>query len=211
MRSWTLSFLLVCCLGMLMPAGAQAQHYDPKHIHSIEITSGVPPLRAIMFGPGNPDSRLYWEYEDKGQAAHEIWIPSINLAYSVAVDELWDLHVIVNYSCMRVHVSQFTIVEDSKPHPVVDWKSGPVASWKETIRSSFAVMFDFRLKWFRRDWGALYSALGLGFPLTPMKPAITPYVTPIGFRAGGKHVYGLIELNLSSAATLGMAGVGFRF
>ena len=211
MRNWTLSFLLVCCLGMLMPAGARAQHYDPKHIHSIEISSGVPPLRASLFGPSNLDSRLHWEYEDKGQGARELWCPSINLAYSVAVDELWDIHFIVNYSCMRIQVNQYTILEDSEPHPTVDWKSGPTASWKETIRPSFAVMMDFRLKWFRRDWGALYSALGFGFPLTPMNPPITPYVTPIGFRAGGKHIYGLIELNLSSAATLGMAGIGWRF
>ena len=196
---------------MLMPAGARAQHYDPKHIHSIEISSGVPPLRASLFGPSNLDSRLHWEYEDKGQGARELWCPSINLAYSVAVDELWDIHFIVNYSCMRVRVNQYTILEDSKLHPTVDWKSGPTASWKETIRPSFAIMMDFRLKWFRRDWGALYSALGIGFPLTPMNPPITPYVTPIGFRAGGKHVYGLIELNLSSAATLGLAGIGWRF
>lgn len=194
-----------------MPAGARAQHYDPKHIHSIEISSGVPPLRASLFGPSNLDSRLHWEYEDKGQGARELWCPSINLAYSVAVDELWDIHFIVNYSCMRIQVNQYTILEDSEPHPTVDWKSGPTASWKETIRPSFAVMMDFRLKWFRRDWGALYSALGFGFPLTPMNPPITPYVTPIGFRAGGKHIYGLIELNLSSAATLGMAGIGWRF
>ena len=194
-----------------MPAGVQAQHYDPKHIHSIEISSGVPPLRASLFGPSNLDSRLHWEYEDKGQGARELWCPSINLAYSVAVDELWDIHFIVNYSCMRIRVNQYTILEDSEPHPTVDWKSGPTASWKETIRPSFAVMMDFRLKWFRRDWGALYSALGIGFPLTPMNPPITPYVTPIGFRAGGKHVYGLIELNLSSAATLGLAGIGWRF
>ena len=194
-----------------MPAGTQAQHYDPKHIHSIEISSGVPPLRASLFGPSNLDSRLHWEYEDKGQGARELWCPSINLAYSVAVDELWDIHFIVNYSCMRIRVNQYTILEDSEPHPTVDWKSGPTASWKETIRPSFAVMMDFRLKWFRRDWGALYSALGIGFPLTPMNPPITPYVTPIGFRAGGKHVYGLIELNLSSAATLGLAGIGWRF
>ena len=196
---------------MLMPAGARAQHYDPKHIHSIEISSGVPPLRASLFGPSNLDSRLHWEYEDKGQGARELWCPSINLAYSVAVDELWDIHFIVNYSCMRIQVNQYTILEDSEPHPTVDWKSGPTASWKETIRPSFAVMMDFRLKWFRRDWGALYSALGFGFPLTPMNPPITPYVTPIGFRAGGKHIYGLIELNLSSAATLGLAGIGYRF
>lgn len=57
----------------------------------------------------------------------------------------------------------------------------------------------------------LYSALGIGFPFVSMKPAVTPYVTPIGFRAGGKHFYGLIELNLSSASTLGHAGIGYRF
>ena len=72
-------------------------------------------------------------------------------------------------------------------------------------------MADFRLKWFRRDWCTLYSALGIGLPFVPMKPAVTPYVTPIGFRAGGKHFYGLTELNLSSASTLGHAGIGYRF
>ena len=200
--------VLLLVFGMMIPCTLTAQHFDPKHIHSIEITSGCAPLRTTFKGDA---SYLDTSWSDKGQNYSVLWWPSINLAYSLAVDELWDIHVIVNYSCQRIRVKQFKILEEGDPHPVVDWKSAPIASWKQTIRSSFAVMADFRLKWFRRDWCTLYSALGIGFPFVSMKPAITPYVTPIGFRAGGKHFYGLIELNLSSASTLGHAGIGYRF
>ena len=168
------------------------------------------PLRSTMFPPSNPDSRLSWEYEEKGQSTSGIWSPSINLAYTCAADEHFDIHVIVNWSAMCYTVNQHPILSWEDPrHPVVDWKAAPTASWKES-RASFAVMADLRWKWFRRDWCTLYSSLGLGFPIA-RNTRPTPYFSPIGFRAGGKHFYGLIELNLSSASTLGHAGIGYRF
>lgn len=129
--------VLLLALGMMIPCTLTAQHFDPKHIHSIEITSGCAPLRTTFEGHA---SYLDTSWSDKGQNYSVLWWPSINLAYSLAVDELWDIHVIVNYSCQRIRVKQYKILEEGDPHPVVDWKSAPIASWKQTIRSSFAVM-----------------------------------------------------------------------
>ena len=207
-------FCLFALAGLLLTAGeARAQHFDPAHRHSIEITSGQAPLRATMFGPDNFDSSLSWEYDQRGQAASVDWCPSINLAYAFAIDERWELHVIANYSLMRCSVRQYPAMENvgmTTGEKQWDWHAKPVSVWKENIKESVAVMVDLRWKWFRWENGALYSALGAGLPIVE-NPVPTPYITPIGVRIGGKHVYGLAELNLSSAATLGLAGIGIRF
>lgn len=198
-------------LGLAGGVPASAQHFDPEHRHAIELTSGPAPLRQWMFPPdSNPDSKTYSDLAEKGQYASNVWRPSINIAYTYAINERWDLNIIVNLSANHYKVSQYVVLDDTKPYPTVDRKSAPTSSWNVLDRLSPAVMANVRWKWFRSDLLRLYTAFGVGTAPGSL-PYPTPYLTPIGISIGKKHFYGVAELTESSAAHAFIVGVGFRF
>lgn len=194
---------------LLGSTGAAAQHFDPEHRHAIEISSGLAPIRAQAFGPDNPNGSGYWERSDKGQNVSNIFCPSINIAYTYAYGERLDIHVIANITSQIYTVNQYPA--STQPNVKYDFKANPISRWRAMSGPSVAVMTDVRWKWYRSDVVRLYSSLGLGFVVGMFPPIPFPYISPIGINVGGNHVYGVFELNLSSASSGLLAGIGFRF
>lgn len=193
---------------------ASAQHFDPEHRHSIEISTGIPPLQVGLFRPS--DSVIIMN----GISIKHLYEPSFNIAYTYAMSERWDLNVIIN-GCgafMRRDHYPYTMATETYPdgttyeYKVYDQNAEPVSSEKYYSGTMYTPMVNFRWKWLRRDNMRLYSSFGLGCLVLGYRLFIpTPYLTPIGINFGSGHFYGIAELNISCASTGALAGVGYRF
>lgn len=200
------SFLAICQV-------AGAQHYDPAHRHSIEISTGIPPLHGQL----GYDANLL-KYQ-RGIEMKRLYMPSVNVGYTFCISEKWDFNAVFNACAAVYSMSQYkaTFKEgDVKPDGTIaqanefDFQSAPESTWTETS-PSYSLMADARFKWYRSESVRLYSALGAGVSLVAGNVIPTPYITPVGINFGKNHIYGLAELNISSAATIALAGIGFRF
>ncbi|MCR5549157.1 MAG: hypothetical protein K6F25_10460 [Bacteroidales bacterium] len=214
--------LLLAAVSLLaIPAGAQ--HFDPAHRHSLEISTGGAPIHGQS---GTSAYEKMMMAISEGITTNRLAIPSLNIGYTYSISELWDFNVVFN-TCVgiyrmeqyRLSVPKGTELPDGSvaERDIYDFKGAPESVWTEG-KPHFALSADFRIKWYRSAAVKLYSSLGLGawftqfgigertFPFVP-----TPYVTPIGVNFGEGHLYGLAEVNISSAASILLVGAGWRF
>lgn len=203
-----LAALLVC-------ASAYAQHFDPAHRHSVEVSTGVPPLQTSVFG-SSLSARM-----GRGFTEDKIFCPTFNIAYTFAMGERWDLNVIVNGCGAFVRRSYYPyttvtgVTDDGYEYSYKEFnfKADPESTETTYSGTMYTPMVAFRWKWLRRDNMRLYSSFGLGCLVLGNFGLFipTPYLTPVGINFGAGHFYGLAELNLSCASTGLLAGVGYRF
>lgn len=203
-----LAVLLVC-------SSSYAQHFDPEHRHSIEISTGIPPLQTSLFGSSISKRIEHGFKEDR------VFCPTFNIAYTYAMNERWDFNVIIN-GCgayVRRYYYPHTVITETTPDGYsyerneYDYKSDPISSETKYSGTMYTPMVDFRWKWLRRDNLKLYTSFGLGCLVLGNFGLFipTPYLTPVGINIGAGHIYGLAELNISCASTGLIAGVGYRF
>ena len=200
---------------LLFSAPLNAQQFDPEHRHSIEISTGVPPFQAWMF-----NSHYSPELIESGLRTTVVFCPSLNLSYTYALSEYWDLNILVN-ACTAIErntrylVKEYTYDTPNGPQTgyMADTDSDPLWSELEYPGAWYTPMVDFRWKWLRRDGFRLYSSIGLScFVMANFQLVLPlPYFTPIGINFGSGHFYGVAELNFSNASTGLLAGVGYRF
>ena len=205
-------FLLFFSL-VVLSIPVRAQHFDPEHRHSIEISTGIPPLHGQL----GFDSNLL-KYE-RGIDTKRLCMPSVNIGYTFCISEKWDFNAVFN-TCTAVYLmSQHSPVVkegDLKPDGSVaqadeyDFLSEPESTWIKSY-PSFSLMADVRFKWYRSDSVRLYSALGAGAALVAGNVIPSPYITPVGICFGKNHLYGIAELTVSSAASFILIGAGWRF
>ena len=215
--------ILLLAAGSLLAIPASAQHFDPAHRHSLEISTGGAPMHG-QSGMSVEEQIIMVNAE--GITSHRLAIPSLNIGYTYSISELWDFNAVFN-TCVgiyrmaqyRLSVPKGTELPDGSvaERDIFDFKGAPESVWTKGI-PHFALSADFRIKWYRSDAVKLYSSLGLGawftqvvvgmstFPFVP-----TPYVTPIGINFSEGHLYGLAEVNISSAASILLVGAGWRF
>ena len=201
---------------LLVSVTSYAQHFDPDHRHSIEISTGVPPVQSLLFG-SNSYARMNGGFKDT-----RLFLPSVNVAYTYAMNERWDFNVVIN-ACSAIFRRDYYPMKDTE---IIDDEGNVVASkqladFNGEVQSSkivypgemYTPMIDFRWKWLRRDNWRLYSSFGLGCLVVGNFSLFipTPYLTPVGVNFGSGHFYGLAELNISCASTGLLAGVGYRF
>ena len=184
----TFSIVLIG-LALLLSRPAGAQHFDAGHRHAIELSTGYPPLHGSL----GFDANLL---RSRGIESKLLFRPSVNLGYTFSITELWDFNMIFNYCTSIYRMSR------REPEPGMAWKE---------YYHAFSLMADARIKWFRTDLIRLYSAFGAG--VTYAAESILPafYITPVGINIGKGHLYGVVEVNVSSAATFFLAGAGWRF
>lgn len=207
--------ITVLLVALLACTIANAQQFDPEHRHSIEVSTGIPPLQSSVFG-SSISVRM-----ERGFSEDRVFIPTFNIAYTYAMSERWDLNVIVN-GCgayIRRSYYPYTLITETTEdgyqysYKQFDTKADPEST--ETVYSGtmYTPMVDFRWKWLRRDNMRLYSSFGLGCLVLGNFGLFipTPYLTPVGINFGAGHFYGLAEFNLSCASTGLLAGVGYRF
>ena len=187
--------LALCCIP------CAGQHFAPEHRHSIELSTGIPPIHAFLLGAGN-----YAPYQE-----NTIVRACINLGYTYTINEKWDLNFAVN-AATQIHKDLYypSTGENAGAPPFMsfDKSAGPI---KTEYGSRWWVAYQaaFRWKWFRSDAVRLYSGAGLSY--LPFEWPIFPSLTPIGINFGSGHIYGIGEITFSTAATLALVGVGYRF
>jgi hypothetical protein len=181
---------LIPFVALLTNAPVHAQPFDPKHRHSIELSTGVPPAQVLLLGSSS-SAKVMGGYSEK-----KLFTPSLNIAYTYAMNERWDFNVIVN-ACGAILRREY------------DTGTSKVAysgTW-------YTPTVDFRWKWLRRDNFRLYSSFGLScFVMGNFSIVLPlPYLTPVGINFGSGKLYGIAEFNVSTAATGLLAGIGYRF
>ena len=189
---------------------AAGQHFDPEHRHSIEISSGIPPIHTFLLGQGTYGRMFSGVVEDTWMRA------AVNVGYTFAISEKWDVNAVINLAGQmyksKTYPDHEVTREDGYTETLPDFNAEPIATGQGS-RWWPAYMVDFRWKWYRSDSVRLYTAFGIGhlpgwsFNVVP----VIPYLTPIGINFGKNHFYGIAELNASSAATLLLVGCGYRF
>lgn len=216
-----IAFLVIA--GSLLAIPASAQHFDPAHRHSLEISTGGAPIHG-QSGMGITKEMMM--KQEEGIVSKRLAIPSLNIGYTYSISELWDFNAVFN-TCVGIYrMGQYPLsVPKGAEQPdgsiaerdVYDFTGDPESVWTKGI-PHFSLMADFRIKWYRSDAVKLYSSLGLGAWFSPVAVGIislpftpTPYVTPIGINFGEGHLYGLAEVNISSAASILLVGAGWRF
>ena len=192
-----LSLLLMFCLP------AAGQRFDPEHRHSIEISTGIPPLHTFMLG-ANGSSQMYGGFRESTN-----FIACINLGYTYAINEKWDFNFVFDLTQKYYTRQQYAKAsEEAEGYELYDYKSGPIST-KSSVYLWPSYMADFRWKWYCSDSVRLYTSFGLSY--LPFVWPIFPNLTPIGINFGRNHFYGVAEISLSTAATLALVGVGYRF
>lgn len=210
-------YILVVLPLVLLSTTARAQHFDPEHRHSIEISTGVPPAQSLLLGTSNSYAQMTRGFKDT-----RLFIPSINIGYTYAMNERWDLNVVINACGAITRRDNYPTKEISEyddagnimgTRTEGDFNADVVSSSIQYSGTMYTPMVDFRWKWLRRDNLRLYSSFGLAClvigDFSLVIPA--PYLTPIGINYGKGHFYGLAEMNISCASTGLMLGAGYRF
>ena len=100
-------FITICfsLAALLLCMPASAQHFDPEHRHSIEISTGVPPVQSLLFG-SNSYARMNGGFKDT-----RLFLPSVNIAYTFAMGERWDLNVVIN-ACSAIFRRDYYPMKD---------------------------------------------------------------------------------------------------
>ena len=195
--------LLCIALAMGFTAASMAQHYDWKDSrNSLSVSVGSPSFLSgtqgffnLLFRGGNDDetqARIFGTY-------------GIHYGFNAT---RW----------LRVGASAF----------YSGWKISEIKeAITQTDRSDELVLLakvDFT--YLNRKYVRIYSGAGIGADLTTLRKyrngslvdeegngSLTPYlgwtVTPIGLEAGGKRLFGLLEVNIGHADLL-RAGIGVR-
>ena len=197
--------LIVALLVCFLPC--RGQHFDPGHRHSIEISTGIPPLQTFLLSGGSVSYRM-----ESGINESTNFRGCINIGYTFAINEKWDVNFVFDLCGQHYTRKQYPMVERTMEDGYLvrepDFKSDPT-DVKDGVRVWPSYMVDFRWKWYRTDSIRLYSSFGLSY--LPFVWPIFPSITPIGINFGSGHFYGVAELNLSTAATLALVGAGYRF
>ena len=197
----------ICILltAALLCIPSAAQHFDPEHRHSIEISTGLPPIHTFMLGSGNNYRMMNGVNEEHKLRA------CINIGYTYAINEKWDFNFMVDLAQDYYTQTFYQKIEDAteaRPYPVFDNKAEP-ADVKNGVNLWPSYMIDFRWKWYRTDTARLYSSFGLSY--LPWVWPIFPNLTLIGMNYGRNHFYGIAEFTLSTSATFLLFGAGYRF
>ena len=72
---------------------AYAQHFDPEHRHSIEISSGIPPIHCSLLGTHSGSIEMDPTY---GYRENSLLYSVINIGYTYAISEKWDFNFVFN-------------------------------------------------------------------------------------------------------------------
>lgn len=181
--------------------GTRAAEEGKRYGHAIEISTGYP---SILF---------QFEYPffkgDRGVVIEDHYQPGINLAYTFSWGNRWEANALGNLHLTILDRTRYPEIPNSGYDlPEYDYDAEPISASREhNIYGAVAACV--RYKWIVREKFSMYSALGVGVQLNGY-PIPLPYVAPVGIKFGKGRVYGLAEVNISSANTFGMIGMGIR-
>lgn len=129
-----------------------------------------------------------------------VWRTSLRNEFIVTAGISWTHFQLMQYGTFGV---------DPKGKPRYDLSVESSLGWRDAYFVP-SLTCTFRHLWNPGHFLVFYSALGFGFiPETVILPI--PGITPIGLRAGGRHLYLFAEATLSTVSTLAHGGIGWHF
>ena len=188
----------------------------PWH-HALEIGAG-PASFPQAFGRGSLDyGSMERELAEMGQYPNAVFNidPAFSLSWVYTLNKKWDIAVSVGLSWFNYRLFQCeTFGTDPEGKPRYDRSTGHYTGYWGTSLYCGALSVTWRRTWLRKGVFDLYGGIGLGISGGFYDDAlILPMLalTPVGFRLGGRHLYGFAEATISPTATLGQGGLGWRF
>ena len=189
--------------------------------HSIEISSGIPPVSAMMYAPYSHDVHPESDPGGNGVVYDNLHHQQLNMSFIWNRNERWDMGVMLGLSTASYRQKQYAEWSESLNRWTGELND---LGGKMDFAGIYASVF-WRLKYCHMEHAHLYSAFGIGIdpnvgislsksssskikdiPFLPM-----PYLTPIGICIGEKsRVYGLAEITIGTGATAVLAGIGIR-
>ena len=180
--------------------------------HALEITTGYP---SIISGFEFPND---FRYSHEGRSVNGHFQYGFNIGYTYSFSKRWEVNPMLHlhrtsYEILQYPETDSPLMDSGKDF---DWDAEPTLV-EENQSISGSINVSFRYKWLVRECFCMYSALGLGFTKdlclgmgSIELPCPIPYFAPVGIKFGKGRIYGIVEVNLSAANTLGMAGVGIK-
>lgn len=187
---------------LLLSATLSAQVSEDRNAHAVEITTGYP---AIFFQLEYP--MFKGVEKSKGVMIEGHYQPGINMGYTFSWNRRWEANALGNLHLTILDRVKYPEIPGSGTTEY-DFDAEPEYTTRE-FNIYGAVCASVRYKWLIRDTFSMYSALGAGVQLNGY-PIPLPYIAPFGIKFGKGRVYGLAEMNLTSANTFGMVGLGIR-
>ena len=177
----------------------------------LEIGTGMQPIHMGWTGV-SPSSILKSRLTDKGQYINTNvgFYPNAFISGVCRYSRRWEMVLTaeVSWSHHRLmQFAQFGIDPNGKPR--FDRSKSSDLGWKDSSPIASGTL-QWRYLWIPDGVVNLYSGFGLGFSGgTDIYPV--PSVTPLGIRAGGKHIYGFIEAPFGPYASFVAGGLGWSF
>lgn len=207
--------LSLLCLLLLVPFSkglAQERFYFEDHQHSITLSTGIPPVMAMMHPPGDPDNGPTMDGWNTGTGYNSHFSYTFTIAYNYQFTKRWEMALVAT-TCGYIY-SQYQY-----PEKGVDDYGNILYDWDKSKGQYQGTHLDFRgiipaamvrFYWLARERVQMYSAAGVGL-MFASRPIVYPTLTPVGIRFGRKHWFGLAELTIGSTGTILLAGAGYRF
>ena len=213
--------LLVGLIALLIALGANAQDDTlwKSHLHSLEISTGIPYPMMIHPDtdpmPSSPEGAVVWEMWENGQSKTETMYPNLTLTYSFRFAKDGEISFFLNMHgytyAIRQHPEGFT--------SGMDWNYD-INTVTKVLKRGYVNMavvpgFIFKYYWYNRDVWKWYSGAGIGFFAYGedciFDRKVTPEVILAGTHFGRKHVYGVAEFVLGPTGLGPQIGLGYRF
>ena len=184
-----------------------------EHPHSVTVSTGFPFILAMMYPPGSGDNALTMEGWRTG-LSYKTWMDTnLNVGYNYQIDKRLEVSLLVTV-CGYVY-SRYAYQKtgvDEQGNDMFDWKSEPENQGIHYDLRGVMPGIMLRYYWLaRKSSFQMYSAAGLAYFQRYGRVPVFPTITPLGFRFGGGHWYGVAELTAGTTATALLAGAGYRF
>lgn len=175
----------------------------------LEVGGGVQPLH-MGFWHMSPSEKVEKQLFDKGQSIDTGtgFYPSVTVSGVWHYKECWEL-VLTGDVCWSHHqIMQYEqFGTDPAGKPRYDMRKRTAAGM---IDSSpvYSATLHWRYLWIPEGIVNLYSGIGFGLIAGP-NVFVSPSVTLLGLRVGGRHLYGFVEAPIGPYATFAAGGLGW--
>ena len=196
---------------------------DPVRVHShrilpwqksfsLEVGVGLNPLHMAFFPRRSEEEAM----AERGQeySSKSLNLPAFSLSAVWYTQERDEWVVSLGISRARYNVTQYSRFGwDPQGNPRYNLNEGVTIGPVSTpVVPTLNVLY--RAFWNSNPTVTFYSAFGGGLIyMGSGKPALIPLpaLTPVGMRAGGKHLYFYLETGLTPLSSLVHGGLGWRF
>ena len=179
---------------------------------SLEVGVGLNPLHMAFFPTRSEEEAMAQQGQEYSSRSRSLPAFSLSAVWHTRESDEWV--VSVGVSRVRYNIRQYSRFGwDPQGNPRYNLNEGVTIGPVSTpVVPTLNVLY--RTFWNSNPTFTFYSALGGGLIYTGTGESALiplPALTPVGMRAGGKHLYFYLETGLTPLSSLVHGGLGWRF